>query len=85
VFTIVILAATLFFASNAFVPTTILLGWVKVISHLNLLNYAVDVLRTSVIAGGASTFGLGMDYAVFLLTTTVLVLIGARLYPQLGV
>jgi hypothetical protein len=37
------------------------------------------------LAGSASTFGLGMDYTVILLTTIVLVLIGARLYPQLGV
>jgi hypothetical protein len=37
------------------------------------------------LAGSASTFGLSMDYAVILLTTIVLVLIGARLYPQLGV
>jgi ABC-2 type transport system permease protein len=56
-----------------------------VISHLNPLTYVVDALRTSMLAGSASTFGLGMDYAVILLTTIVLVLIGARLYPQLGV
>jgi hypothetical protein len=37
------------------------------------------------LAGSTSTFGLGIDYAVILLTTIVLVLIGARLYPQLGV
>jgi ABC-2 type transport system permease protein len=59
--------------------------WLKVISHLNPLTYVVDALRTSMLAGGASAFGLGMDYAVILLTTSVLVVIGARLYPQLGV
>jgi hypothetical protein len=37
------------------------------------------------LAGSASSLGLGLDYAVILLTTIVLVLIGARLYPQLGV
>jgi hypothetical protein len=37
------------------------------------------------LAGSPSTFGLGMDYAVILSTTIILVLVGARLYPQLGV
>jgi hypothetical protein len=36
------------------------------------------------LAGSASTFGLSRDYAVILLTTTILVLIGARLYPRLA-
>jgi hypothetical protein len=37
------------------------------------------------LANSASSFGLGLDYAVILVTTVILVLIGARLYPQLGV
>jgi hypothetical protein len=37
------------------------------------------------LAGCPSTFGLGLDYAVILVTTVILVWIGARLYPQLGV
>jgi hypothetical protein len=41
-------------------------------------------VRTRMLAGSASSFGLGYDYAVVLLSTTVLVLIGARLYPQLA-
>jgi ABC-2 type transport system permease protein len=75
----------LFFASNAIYPTTIMPAWLKVISHLNPLTYVVDALRTSMLAGSASTFGLSTDYAVIVLTTIVLVLIGARLYPKLGV
>ncbi len=59
--------------------------WLKVISHLNPLTYVVDALQTSMLAKSANTFGLGMDYAVILLTTVILVLIGARLYSQLGV
>jgi ABC-2 type transport system permease protein len=60
-------------------------AWLKMISHLNPLTYVVDVLRTSKLTGSPSTFGPGMDCAVVLLTTIVLVFIGARLYPQLGV
>jgi ABC-2 type transport system permease protein len=74
----------LFFASNAIYPTTIMPGWLKTISHLNPLTYVVDALRTFMLAGNTSTFGLGKDYAVILLTTTILVFIGARLYPHLG-
>jgi len=44
----------------------------------------VDALRSFMLAGTTSTFGLGHDYAVILLTTTLLVLIGARLYPRLA-
>jgi hypothetical protein len=36
------------------------------------------------LAGSASSFGLGRDYAVILVTTTVMVFIGARLYPRLA-
>jgi ABC-2 type transport system permease protein len=80
-----VLTMPLFFASNAIYPTTIMPEWLKVISHLNPLTYVVDALRTSMLVGSASTFGLSMDYTVILLTTIVVVLIGARLYPQLGV
>jgi hypothetical protein len=52
-------------------------GWLKTISHLKLLTYVVDVLRTFMLAGRTSTFGLGADYAVILLTTIILVFIGA--------
>jgi ABC-2 type transport system permease protein len=59
-------------------------GWLKTISHLNPLTYVVDALRTFMLAGSASTLGLGRDYAVILATTAILVIIGARLYPRLA-
>ena len=37
-----------------------------------------------IVAGSPSTFGLSHDYAVILLTSTILVFIGARLYPRLA-
>jgi ABC-2 type transport system permease protein len=79
-----VLTMPLFFASNAIYPTSIMPGWLKVISHLNPLTYVVDALRTCMLVGSTSTFGLSLDYAVILLTTIVLVLIGARLYPHLA-
>jgi ABC-2 type transport system permease protein len=74
----------LFFASNAIYPTDIMPGWLKTISHLNPLTYVVDALRTFMLAGSTSTFGPSLDYTVILLTTTILVFIGARLYPRLA-
>jgi ABC-2 type transport system permease protein len=79
-----VLTMPLFFASNAIYPTDIMPGWLRTISHLNPLTYVVDALRTFMLAGSRSTFGLGHDYAVIVLTTFVLVLIGARLYPHLA-
>ncbi len=79
-----VLTMPLFFVSNAIYPTDIMPGWLKAVSHLNPLTYVVDALRTSMLAGSPSSFGLGLDYAVILLTTTVLVLIGAKLYPRLA-
>jgi ABC-2 type transport system permease protein len=79
-----VLTMPLFFASNAIYPTDIMPGWLKTISHLNPLTYVVDALRTYMLAGSVSTFGLGRDYAVIILTTTVLVFVGAKLYPRLA-
>ncbi len=57
--------------------------WLKIVSHLNPLTYVVDAMRTFMLAGSTSTSGLGTDYAVILLTTTILVFVGARWYPHL--
>jgi len=80
-----VLTMPLFFASNAIYPTDIMPGWLKVVSHLNPLTYVVDALRTCMLAGSPSNFGLGLDYAVMLLTTIILVCIGARSYPRLAI
>jgi ABC-2 type transport system permease protein len=79
-----VLTMPLFFASNAIYPTDMMPGWLQVVSHLNPLTYVVDALRSFMLAGSTSTFGVGRDYSVMLLTTTILVLIGARLYPHLA-
>jgi ABC-2 type transport system permease protein len=80
-----VLTMPLFFASNAIYPTSIMPGWLQSISRLNPLTYVVDALRACMLTGGTSTFGVGLDYAVILLATTILVFIGARLYPRLAV
>jgi len=79
-----VLTMPLFFASNAIYPTAIMPAWLRTISHLNPLTYVVDALRTFMLAGSVSSFGLGRDYAVILLTTIFLVIVGARMYPRLA-
>jgi len=79
-----VLTMPLFFASNAIYPISIMPAWLQVISHINPLTYEVDALRTLMLAGGTSTYGVGLDVAVLLIATTILVIIGGRLYPRVA-
>lgn len=78
-----ILSMPLFFTSNALYPISMMPDWLRVISHLNPMTYEVDALRTLMLSGQTSGFGLGVDFAVLLTTTIVMVIIGARLYPRI--
>jgi ABC-2 type transport system permease protein len=75
----------LFFASNALYPVALMPSWLRVISHLNPLSYTVDALRALMLKGSESNFGLGLDFAVLLAATALLVVVGARLYPRVVV
>ncbi|HTD20924.1 MAG TPA: ABC transporter permease [Ktedonobacteraceae bacterium] len=79
-----VLTMPLFFASNAIYPVAIMPGWLQVIAHSNPLSYEVDALRAMMLSGGTSTTGLGWDFLVLFVVTTVLVLISARLYPRVA-
>ena len=56
-------------------------GWLQVISHINPLTYEVDALRALMLAQGTTSFGLGLDFAVLIAATTVVVVAG-KLYPR---
>lgn len=77
-----VLTMPLFFASNAIYPISLMPGWLQVISHLNPLSYEVDALRALMLQNGVSNFGLAVDFVVLLVSTVVLVIIGARLYQR---
>lgn len=77
-----VLTMPLFFASNAIYPISLMPGWLQVTSHINPLSYQVDALRALMLQNGVSNFGLAVDFAVLLVSTVVLVMIGARLYPR---
>ena len=79
-----ILTMPLFFASNAIYPIAIMPDWLQVISNVNPLTYEVDALRALMVVGGTSSYGIGVDLAVLLLATAALVIVAARLYPNVA-
>ena len=78
-----VLTMPMFFASNAIYPLSMMPEWLRLISHANPLTYEVDALRALMLRGSTSSFGLGLDFAVLLVTTAVMVMIAALLYPRL--
>jgi ABC-2 type transport system permease protein len=78
-----VMTMPLFFASNAIYPIAIMPGWLQAISRVNPLTYEVDGIRALMLSGGTSSFGIGVDFAVLLAVTAVLVAIAGRLYPRL--
>jgi ABC-2 type transport system permease protein len=79
-----LLTMPLFFASNAIYPISLMPGWLQVISRFNPLTYMVDALRSLMVVGGTSVTGLGLDLIVLFGATTILIIIGAKLYPTIA-
>jgi ABC-2 type transport system permease protein len=78
-----VMTMPLFFASNAIYPIEVMPHWLQVVSRINPLSYVVDALRAMMVQGGASEFGLGLDYAMMLTWFVVLILIGGWVYPNI--
>jgi ABC-2 type transport system permease protein len=79
-----VLTMPLFFASNAIYPIASMPGWVQVVARVNPLSYQVDALRSLMVHGGQPIFGVGLDAVVLLLVLSALVLVTARLYPNVA-
>ena len=79
-----VMTMPLFFASNAIYPIAIMPPWLQVVAHINPLTYEVDALRALMLAGGASEYGLGVDFAILLAVNTLLVILAARVYPTVA-
>ena len=77
-----VLTMPFFFASNAIYPIAIMPPWLQVVSRGNPLTYEVDALRALMLKNGTSVYGLGMDFAVLFLCTTILIIICTYLYPR---
>jgi len=79
-----ILTLPLFFASNAIYPIVLMPAWLQAVARCNPLTYEVDALRDLMLVNGISAFGLATDFLVLFVVTTVLVIIGAQLYPRVA-
>ncbi len=79
-----VLTMPMFFASSAIYPVSIMPRWLQVIARGNPLTYEVDGLRTLMLSGSASHYGLGLDFGVMLGTMVVLVVVAGRLYPNVA-
>ncbi len=77
-----LLTMPLFFASNAIYPISMMPAWLQAISRVNPLTYEVDALRTLMLAGGTSAYGVGVDLVVLICVAAALVILGAFLYPK---
>lgn len=78
-----LLTMPLFFASNAIYPVTLMPRWLNIVARINPLSYLVDALRTLMLSGSSSAFGLGMDVGVLSAFALVFIVIAAKLYPEI--
>lgn len=78
-----VLTMPIFFASNAIYPVSLMPRWLKAVSSLNPLTYEVDGLRTLMLHGGQSTYGLSHDFAALVSAFAVLVILATRIYPRM--
>jgi ABC-2 type transport system permease protein len=78
-----VLTMPLFFTSNAIYPLSMMPSWLRSISRMNPLTYQIDAIRSTMIEGGQSVFGLGVDFAVMVAILVLLIAIATRLYPNI--
>ena len=79
-----LLTMPLFFASNAIYPISDMPSWLAPVARANPLTYEVDALRGWMVTPATNVYPTGLDLAILLLTTVVLILVEARLYPRMA-
>ncbi len=77
-----ILTMPLFFASNAIYPIAVMPRFVRWFARINPLTYQTDILRTLMLRGGTSAFGLATDFTVLVSALAVLIAVAAHIYPR---
>lgn len=78
-----VITMPLFFASSAIYPIAMMPPWVRTLALLNPLSYQVDGLRTLMLPGYASTFGLARDFGLQAVVLIALIAFADRLYPTI--
>ena len=71
----------LFFGSSALYPVNLMPGWLKEFNRVNPLGYEVDALR-GLLIGTPADFGL--DFAVLILASAVMISIASALLGRLA-
>jgi ABC-2 type transport system permease protein len=77
-----IMIMPLFFASNSLYPLAIMPAYVAVLAAFNPLSYMVDAIRTLMVTGSQTHFGVPLDFLVLVVVDIVLIQVAARLYPR---
>jgi hypothetical protein len=77
-----VLTMPIFFASNAIYPISLMPGWLKTVSSLNPLTYEVDGLRSMMLEGGVSSFGIATDFSVLVAAMAIVTMIRAIRSPR---
>ena len=57
--------------------------WLRGLARVNPLTYQVDALRSLMIVGGSTSFGVARDFAFLAAALAVLVALARRLYPKI--
>ena len=78
-----VLTMPIFFGSNAIYPIERMPEWLQRVAVFNPLTYAIDGLRSVMLHGGRSDYGLPHDLAVLLTATAVVVAVASRMYPRM--
>ncbi len=78
-----VLTMPIFFASNAIYPIDLMPHWLRAVSSSNPLSYEVDGLRTVMLAGGHSVYGLAHDFLTLALVLALMIVIATRMYPRM--
>jgi ABC-2 type transport system permease protein len=78
-----LLTMPLFFASNAIYPVDMMPSWLKLVAQYNPLTYLVSALRSLMVGGVIAGPGLPIDFAVLASVFIALILVAARLFPDI--
>jgi ABC-2 type transport system permease protein len=73
----------LFFLSGALFPIDNLPPWLSPLVHVNPITYAVDGLRGVLI--GVSTYNIALDFAVMVLFSMLMILIGTYAFKKMKI
>jgi ABC-2 type transport system permease protein len=77
------LTMPIFFASNAIYPIALMPDWLRAVARVNPLSYEVDALRSLMLIGGHSQFGLAFDLAALGAGVCLVTITATRMYPRL--